>query len=81
MSEAAQYQAAFDVDCDQDQFVLAHANVAFILHEARRLSAKHTMGEGYRTLDIIQSRPRCISAPANSSPSTPTSASSPKPKG
>jgi len=52
--DALQYQTAFEVDCTHGQFILANANVTAILHEGRRLSAKYTTREGFRTLDIVQ---------------------------
>ncbi|HEX4141572.1 MAG TPA: type II toxin-antitoxin system VapC family toxin [Candidatus Methylacidiphilales bacterium] len=52
--DVAQCQAAFAVDCNLGRLVVVHSNVASILNEARRLSAKHTMSEGHRTLDILQ---------------------------
>lgn len=52
--DAVQYQASFDIDCNHGQLVFARANVASILNEARRLSSRHTMLGGFRTVDIIQ---------------------------
>jgi predicted nucleic acid-binding protein len=52
--EAVRFQAAFDSDCINGRVIVKSADLRAILLEARRLSARYTASDGFRTFDIIQ---------------------------